>query len=500
MNEISLEELRIQGLSLDSRRLKQGDLFIALKGLVQDGRRYIPEAIKKGAVAILSDAVQDDKINSLFRADQRLSPPSVPIIYYSDLRNSLSHIAARFFDDPSRAIPVIGITGTNGKTSCSHFIAQIFSEENKRCGVMGTLGNGLLPALSATDCTTLDPIQTQEQLFNLKNLGAELVAMEVTSHALTQGRVEALHFHTGIFTNLTRDHLDYHQSMQNYFQAKQRLFTELTPKFSIVNLDDEHGQLLVQELIRRNLPTEIIGYTQNPKKNTENGYSLVSAQSITLDETGIKAVIHSPWGEGTLECPLLGNFNLSNILASLAAVIVQGVPFNDALKAIKNIKTVSGRMVTLGGEKNQPRVVVDYAHTPDALSKVLKALRAHCKGTLWCVFGCGGDRDRGKRSEMAKVVEELSDKIILTQDNPRTEDPNRIMEDIIAGFKNPNATTLQIDQDRRSAISLAVLNANSEDIILVAGKGHEPYQIIGTEKIPFSDQSEVIQALKRRIK
>jgi UDP-N-acetylmuramoyl-L-alanyl-D-glutamate--2,6-diaminopimelate ligase len=494
MNKFDLHELRIQGLSLDSRTLNSGEAFIALPGLVQDGRRYISEAIQKGAAVILTEPLESSS------QEIEKTHSNIPFIYYSDLRNSTGPMAAHFFEEPSKSMAVVGITGTNGKTSCSHFIAQIFAAHHKQCGIMGTLGNGVLNDLKSSNCTTLDPIQTQKELYNLKNLGAESVAMEVTSHALTQGRVAGVHFHTAIFTNLTRDHLDYHETMQNYFQAKKRLFTEFKPKFSIVNLDDAHGRDLIDELRNQNNPTHIIGYTVDPNSLTSNptSYSLITAHSLHINESGMKAFIRSPWGEGELEFPLLGNFNLSNILASISAACVQGLSFTSVLKAIASIKTVSGRMMTLGGVLNQPVVVVDYAHTPDALSKVLSALRAHCKGKLWCVFGCGGDRDRGKRGLMAKVVEELSDKIVITQDNPRTEDPARIIEDIIEGFRNPQDERIHVQQDRREAILNTVLSADPKDIILIAGKGHEPYQIIGTEKYPFSDQSEVIYALDRR--
>jgi len=516
INELRINELRIRGLSLDTRTLNSGELFIALKGLVQDGRRYIPEAIQKGAVAILTEVERletgtknENQESKNFEQNEflkNIERSHIPVIYYSDLRNSVGHIASHFFEQPSRTLSVIGITGTNGKTSCSHFIAQILSDCNTFCGVMGTLGNGFLGSLKANGCTTLDPIQTQNHLFNLKKQGAETVAMEVTSHALTQGRVEGVDFHTAIYTNLTRDHLDYHANMEDYFRAKQRLFTDYKPKYSIINLDDEYGQRLIKEMIAKadansqgpnsqDANCQIVGYSTVMNQGFE-GFSIVTATEVNLSKAGIKAVIHSPWGEGILECPLLGRFNLSNLLAALSAVCVQGIPFEKALAAIKNIKTVSGRMMTLGGQADQPTVVVDYAHTPDALSKVLKALRAHCQGKLWCIFGCGGDRDRGKRAEMAKVVEELSDKIIITQDNPRTEDPNRIIEDILSGLKNPaDSSHIRVDQNRRTAITEAVLSADPHDIVLVAGKGHEDYQIIGTEKYPFSDSVEVLQAL-----
>lgn len=543
-----MNELRIQGLSLDSRRVNPGDLFIALSGTVDDGQRYIPEAIAKGAVAVLiepSHATAEAMASTL--------PKQVPIIKFQNLRNSISSIAGRFFSDPSKQMSVIAITGTNGKTSISHFIAQIFDSLNQPCGVMGTLGNGFLKTLrnsNDTINTTTDPISAQKELALMKEQKARVVAMEVTSHALTQGRVEGLQFQSAIFTNLTRDHLDYHGDMQSYFAAKKRLFIELYPKNIIINLEDEYGCLLLNEILNlRNgkalenndvykemskIP-KIIAYTtvpelaspylQNQLKDPAKAVNFVVAKDLLFTEEGIQATIETPWGTGLLECPLLGRFNLSNVLAALTAVcleqseqlkkneehgqrglhrelgereqIEQEDILPKVLVALKSLKTVAGRMSRFGGSAKEPVIVVDYAHTPDALSQVLQALRLHCRGKLWCVFGCGGDRDRGKRPEMAAMAEKFSDNIIVTQDNPRTEDPDNILQNIMQGFKM--AKKIKVIPSRKEAIDFAVKHAAAEDMILVAGKGHEDYQIIGSQKLPFSDQHEVLQALSRRI-
>lgn len=527
MNERDLSELWLQGLSLDSRRVKPGDCFIALSGLVDDGKRYIPEAIAKGAVAILLESGTD--LANRSQADQ------VPIIPYSNLRNSISAIAGRFYADPSKQLNLIAITGTNGKTSVSHFIAQILGFFHHPCAVMGTLGNGFLDKLNpghqscpSINMTTLDPISVQEVLASLKKQGAEIVAMEVTSHALTQGRVEGLQIKTAIFTNLTRDHLDYHQNMQNYFAAKKRLFTELKPKNIIINIEDEYGRLLLEEILdnagrdQNILFSKIIAYgtsinshssisPEMIRKWQNSGVEFVLAKDLSFSEAGIKASLETPWGTGDFLCPLLGQFNLSNILAALTAVFLEKtdfehrataiknddfstiVPFQMVLTSLNNLKTVPGRMVSFRDNPKKPTVVIDYAHTPDALSQVLQALRLHCRGKLWCVFGCGGDRDRGKRPQMAAVAEGLSDKVIVTQDNPRTENPDIILSEIMQGFKFAN--NIMIESSRKEAIRFAIRSAVAEDIVLIAGKGHEDYQIIGVEKIPFSDQIEVIQAL-----
>lgn len=530
MVQVFMNELYIKGLSLDSRTIKSGDLFVALSGNQQDGKHYIPDAINKGAVAVLVEPST---------SAEKMKSAKVPVIEFSNLRNSVSAIAGRFFSDPSKQLSLIAITGTNGKTSCSHFIAQILENLNYPCGVMGTLGNGFLndlKVLKQTTNTTIDPISTQEVLASLKEQGAKACAMEVTSHALTQGRVEGLAFKTAIFTNLTRDHLDYHQDMQSYFAAKKRLFTELKPKNIVINVDDTYGQALLEELCfsnknasnnTSNTTSYNASYTNSDNKETNHKVIVIAygtnpelisklerkylgnkleplwlvAKDLIFTEEGSKANIRTPWGEGELVCPLLGLFNLSNILASLAAVSLENIPLSQSLAKIKNLKSVTGRMTAVKNiSKNtlkDPMVIIDYAHTPDALAQVLKALRLHCTGKLFCVFGCGGDRDKGKRKEMAAIAEMFSDKVVVTQDNPRTENPDAIIEDILQGFKEPKKIILE--PNRREAIAFAIQNAQKEDFVLIAGKGHEDYQIIGNEKFPFSDLKEAEEALSRRI-
>ncbi|HXH55339.1 MAG TPA: UDP-N-acetylmuramoyl-L-alanyl-D-glutamate--2,6-diaminopimelate ligase [Gammaproteobacteria bacterium] len=479
-----MNDIHIKNLTTDSRQVKPGDLFIAVQGLTVDGRAYIEQAISKGAAAVITE------------------------------RKLIGHIAARFFSDPSKQLPVIGITGTNGKTSVSYFIAEIMSYCERSCGVIGTLGTGIFsekqafkeicildsekPDKTTHDYTTPDAIAVQKTLAVLqqKNVGA--VAMEVTSHALDQNRVAGIEFDTVIFTNLTRDHLDYHADMQAYGEVKKKLFTEFQAKNTIINLDDVFGYTLFNALKKSQPERDIIGYTTRDKIPTQEIPLNVSirANNIVLDMHGIRASIKTPWGEGELQCNLLGHFNVSNILAALAAVCLQGVQLKAVLKAIRLINTVPGRMMRFGGNTEMPLVIVDYAHKPDALAAVLAALREHCLGKLWCVVGCGGDRDRGKRPLMAAIGERLSDHLYLTQDNPRTEDPTQIMQEMIQGLKNSSKAI--VEYDRAKAIQSAIKNAKAEDIIVVAGKGHETYQIIGTEKMPFSDKLVVEAALARR--
>ncbi len=489
MNEIMVKEI-----SLDSRQAKPGDLFMAVRGLTVDGRDYIEQAIEKGVSAVLFEC---DPETTQWQSLVGMKERGVPVIPVSHLRKIMGPIAGRFFDDPSRTVSVIGVTGTNGKTSTTHYIAQLLGFIQQKCGVIGTLGSGFLDNLNETFCTTPDAIAVQRKLAEFKQVGTKTVAMEVTSHALDQYRVEGVQFRTAVFTNLTRDHLDYHASFAEYGAAKQKLFLDFRPENSLINLDDEFGQTLAMNPLLRRADRKVIGYTINAHLNSirEKLDGLIVAETMVLDDNGIEAFLKTPWGEGSLRCCLLGHFNLSNVLAALGAACLEGMPFTTVLEAVKSLKPVNGRMMRLGGQNALPLVVVDYAHTPDALTQVLKAARIHCRGKLWCVFGCGGDRDRGKRPLMAAAVEEFCDHVTVTQDNPRTENPNQILEDILLGFKQPER--VNVESDRRLAIHTTIQSAKPEDCIVVAGKGHEAYQIIGNEKFPFSDALEIQTALNR---
>lgn len=482
-------DVAVKNMTMDSRQVKPGDLFIAVPGLTVDGREFIEQAVTKGAVAVLAEC------DSAASAEIELKKQNktIPIIAIPKLQKLVGHIAARFFNHPSRNMPVIGITGTNGKTSISHFIAQILSYCRKPCGIIGSLGAGVLGnSFLSHEGTTPDPIAVQRILSNLQNQQAVAVAMEVTSHALAQNRVEGVEFHTTLFTNLTRDHLDYHPDMEAYGEVKKKLFTEFQSQYSVINIEDKFGLELFRFLKQVCPERKLIGYTTGVKGEG----ALVSTQKLILDNHGIKAFIKTPWGEGELQCNLLGRFNLSNLLAAIAAVCIQGIPLAEVLQAVQSIKPVPGRMTRFGGNHEMPLVIVDYAHKPDALAQVLEALRTHCTGRLWCVVGCGGDRDRGKRPIMAEIGERLSDYLYLTQDNPRTEDPKQIMAEMLEGLKHPKKAI--VEYDRKKAIELTIAKAKPKDIVVIAGKGHEDYQIIGTEKIPFSDQIVVEAALKRR--
>jgi len=524
-----MNEWIVRGLSLDSRRVNPGDLFIAIPGVVTDGRQHIAEAIQRGAVAVLAEALYDfDEAN-----DQLKSRTSIPVIVFPDLKSSVSAIAGRFFSEPSSDLKVIGITGTNGKTTCAHMIAHLISTSpNHACAVMGTLGNGFLESRVASNCTTPDPILVQQQLATFREAHATSVAMEVTSHALIQWRVAGVHFHTAIFTNLTHDHLDYHGTMEHYFEAKKRLFLDLNPIHAIVNLDDPYGRQLVRAILdnttfqKRGRRPNIIGYTLYPTlleipleagesiAEFDNLIKCIITQTLEFSEKGFKAQIHSPWGAGEIDCPLFGRFNVRNSLAALAAACLQVIPFDVVSQSFKTLKTISGRMSVFGGQ-DEPMVVVDYAHTPDALEQVLLDLRERAvarAGHLWCVFGCGGDRDAGKRSIMGQIAAVLSDYVVLTDDNPRTEHPEKILEAIKKGIQSPlvsfceaashreKSTTplVMVERNRRLAIQNTILAAHPFDVIVIAGRGHEDYQIIGIEKIPLNDENEALRGLTLR--
>jgi UDP-N-acetylmuramoyl-L-alanyl-D-glutamate--2,6-diaminopimelate ligase len=467
----------VTGIAIDSRKIQAGDLFLAYRGAVADGRNFIADAINNGAVAVLCEDAAPDKYVLSTRA---------PIIIVPDLKKQVGLIAAKFYGYPSSKLTLIGVTGTNGKTSITQFIASVLTDLDLPCGVIGTIGVGFLGKLLPMANTTPDPVTLQRSLFQLQKEGAQAVAMEVSSHSLMQQRISGIDFKIAVFTNLTHDHLDYHETMENYGVAKKMLFRLPGLQYAIINADDGFGQKLIKEL---KTSLKVYAYTI---KDTPAEAPMLKAEDIDLDIAGINASVITPWGEGLLKSQLLGRFNLSNLLAVLAVLGIMKVNIVDALAGMEKLETVKGRMQTFGGSK-KPLVVVDYAHTPDALEQSLLALKECCHGAIWCVFGCGGDRDRSKRSIMGQIAERYSDHIVITNDNPRAEDPQQIISDILQGLLCPWA--VEVEQDRRAAIAHAVDCAHEKDVILIAGKGHEDYQIIGREKLPFSDQEVVAKVL-----
>ncbi|MGD9709888.1 MAG: UDP-N-acetylmuramoyl-L-alanyl-D-glutamate--2,6-diaminopimelate ligase [Halothiobacillaceae bacterium] len=470
----------ILGLCADSRRVQPGHLFIARRGERFHALDHAPEAVGRGAVAIL--AAEGD-------AAGLRAALGVPVFVLADLVPVLGKLADRFHDEPSKAVRVIGVTGTNGKTSVTHFIAQALALAGQPSGLIGTLGMGPWDALRPATHTTPDVLAVHAELARQRDAGVRYVAMEVSSHALDQGRVAGVRFRAAVFTNLTHDHLDYHGDLHAYARAKCRLFEELQPKAAILNMDDALGRELLEGLQGR-MPLWAYGLGAQPW--SAGGASVVEARGLHLDADGIRIELATPLGQGVLTSPLMGEFNASNLLAALATLLELGMPLPDALVHLGRVEAPAGRMERFTAP-GRPRVVIDYAHTPDALDKALRTLRRHAAGRLIVVFGCGGERDAAKRPRMGAVAASLADRVVLTDDNPRGEDGEAIIRAIRAGM--PEGGDVVIERDRRRAIALAVAEAAPEDIVLVAGKGHEDYQEVAGERRPFSDRAVVLELL-----
>jgi len=468
----SVPEVVIEGLSLDSRSVTQGQAFIAVGGGQTHGLKFAAQAEANGASVIIHDGLAEVPVTG------------IPAVEVPGLGEQLSALAARYYHSPSEHLTVAGVTGTNGKTSVVHFIAQAWQRDTGDAGIIGTIGYGPLDKLKPAAMTTPDPISLQAMLAGCVDQNLERVAMEVSSHALDQGRCDDVAFDAAVFTNLSRDHLDYHGSMEAYEAAKRRLFTDCKPRFAIINHDDPAGKALIRHVAQS---TQVLSYGTN-------GSTELRASIMNMDSSGMTISIASPWGGGTLHTGLLGAFNVSNLMATAGTLALLGMPWNRVMHQIEIMHPVPGRMQCLGGEVNQPVVVVDYAHTPDALEQALLALRAHLHGRLICVFGCGGDRDSGKRPMMAGVAESLADRIVLTTDNPRGELPEEIIRDMMTGLDEP--ARAEVVTDRGEAIHQAILGSHSGDIVLIAGKGHEIWQETSGQKIPFSDEASVRSALE----
>lgn len=472
-------DIVVRGLALDSRRVEAGDAFVALDGAHAHGITFAPAASARGAAAILADTAG--------AATPRPVHASTPALWIDGLREKLGAIAARFFGEPSRDLAVIGVTGTNGKTSTVQLIAQALQRAGRTSATIGTLGAGLVGALRAGERTTPDAIEVQGLFAQFRDEGATHVAMEVSSHALDQGRVNAVEFDVAVFTNLTRDHLDYHGTMDAYGAAKARLFAWPGLRAAIVNVDDAFGRELAASA-RDDITLLRYGI--------DNAHADIVARDVRAGASGLSFHLVTPWGEGDIATSLLGRFNVSNLLAVAASLGALGFDFAAIADAIAQLEPVAGRMSRLGGVDAQPLVVVDYAHTPDALEQALTTLRAHCAGALVCVFGCGGERDAGKRPQMGAIAEALADRVVVTDDNPRGEDGGAIVAQILAGFAHPERA--RVERDRGAAIAFAVAQAHADDVVLIAGKGHEPYQEINGVRRPFDDIEVARAALEAR--
>lgn len=461
----------IKHMTSDSRQVTKGSLFLAYPGDHADGRQYIQQAISQGASAVIWDP-----------ADFSWKPNwKVENIAIEHLRHQASRIADQFYDKPSEKMWMVGVTGTNGKTSITQWISQCYNLLGKKSAVIGTLGNGLPNHLESTINTTPEAVLLQSLLADYVQQKIEAVAMEVSSHGLDQGRVSGVHFDVAVFSNLSRDHLDYHGSYEKYAEAKSRLFKTDGLKFNVLNHDDGFTEKIKGIL---NLGVDTLTY------GIHGGD--VRATKIYFDQGRFNFEAITPFGAVEIGANLLGRFNVYNVLAVLTTLIVSKVSLEDAAEVIANITSVNGRMQKIGGGK-LPLVVVDYAHTPDALENVLQALKEQTSKKLICVFGCGGNRDIGKRALMGKIASELADAVVVTSDNPRNEPQEKIIQDILEGVDGEYA----VEEDRAKAIEIAVLNAQAGDTVLIAGKGHEQTQEFADHRIPFNDIEHAAKALKR---
>ena len=473
-----LERLGVPVATLvaDSRKAVAGTVFAAYPGESRDGRDFIPQAVAQRVDGVLWEADH-------FQWDPALAVPNAGV---AGLRARIGEIAAHVYGEPSRALHMVGVTGTNGKTSVAHWIAQAFIQLGRRTAVIGTVGNGFPAvgdqpgALTPAVNTTPDAIELQQRLAHYRQQGAAGCAMEVSSHGLAQGRLNGTRFDVAVLTNLSRDHLDYHGDMDAYAAAKARLFAWEGLEWAVLNTDDAFGTRLEGEVGA----ARVAGY----------GFrrGAVVGERLRLSQAGLHLAVRTDWGATELDAPLLGRFNAANLLAVLTALLVSGVKLDDACRVLSSITPPPGRMQTLGGGA-RPLVVVDYAHTPDALDKVLATLREVTGGgRLNCVFGCGGNRDRGKRPLMGAAVSRGADDVWVTSDNPRNEDPRAIIDDILAGMSGQP----HVEPDRARAIFEAIGRAQRGDVVLIAGKGHEDYQEIAGERQPFSDVTMAQKALE----
>lgn len=463
-------------LVLDSRQVSHGDIFVALRGHNLNGADYINAAICQGASAVLVDGDRVH-VNSQWQ---------VPVVELTHLPERLGEVAADFYQNAISAPTVVGVTGTNGKTSVTHYMVQLLESMATGAGVIGTLGYGDPKALHVLPNTTPDALTVHRLLAQLRAEQASWVCMEVSSHGLVQNRVGGVAFEHAVFTNLSRDHLDYHGTMDAYGEAKSALFRWPTLASSTINADDEFGRKLLAEL-----GVDAIAYGLDELTLVQQQNQWLSFTDIKPTANGFDVVLRSSWGEGKAHVPLLGRFNLSNLLGALGPLLHAGLPLQGLLDGFSKLEPVAGRMESFQ-QADMPVCIVDYAHTPEALEVALQAARFHCAGKLWLVFGCGGDRDKGKRPLMAKAAEQYADHVIVTADNPRSEQQDEIAKDILAGFTDPQQVLAVAD--RHQAIQTALRESEANDLILIAGKGHEDYQLIGDQRLHFCDR-EVVQNL-----
>ncbi|KAA9002606.1 UDP-N-acetylmuramoyl-L-alanyl-D-glutamate--2,6-diaminopimelate ligase [Affinibrenneria salicis] len=466
-------ERALREMTLDSRTAAAGDLFVAVVGYKTDGRRYISQAIAQGAAAVLAEAAGEADNATVREID------GVPVVYLSELNQRLSALAGRFYRQPGEKLRLTGVTGTNGKTTTTQLLAQWSQLLGETSAVLGTLGNGLLGQTTPSENTTASAIAVQQALASLVEQHATFAALEVSSHGLAQHRVAALPFAAAVFTNLSRDHLDYHGDMEHYEAAKWALFSEHQVGQIIINADDEVGRRWLSQL------PDAVAVTMDNNLQPGGHGRWLKAIGVEYHNAGATIRFSSAWGEGEIESHLIGAFNVSNLLLALATLLALGYPLHELVASAPRLQPVCGRMEVFSAP-GKPVAVVDYAHTPDALEKALSAARQHCRGKLWCVFGCGGDRDKGKRPLMGAIAEQLADQVVITDDNPRGEDAAAIIDDILNGLLD--AGRAQVVHGRADAVTHTLMQAAAQDIVLIAGKGHEDYQLIGSQRLDYSDR------------
>jgi len=478
---VPARDVEITDLALDSRAVTPGAAFLACQGRSTHGLAHVAGAIERGASAVLWEPAPGTDAPEL--------PAHVCSVEVPGLGARAGELADGFFGRPSEDLQVVGITGTNGKTTSAYLLAQAADLVGRRSAYLGTLGFGRPGALRDAGLTTPDAVSLQRRLAEARDAGAAAVSLEVSSHALDQDRVAGVRFDTAVFTNLTRDHLDYHGSLEAYGAVKARLFHRSGLRRAVINVREEFGRRLAEGL---EPSLERILFTTTNELWVEPGAGWIRLPEVRATTVGLNLHLETGWGAGTLRSRLVGEFNAENLVAVLGVLLGWGVPLQKALVALAACAPPPGRMEAFGGGA-QPLALVDYAHSPDALAKVLEAARAHARGRLICVFGCGGDRDPGKRPLMGAVAEDRADLVVLTDDNPRNEDPRAIIQQILEGMRDPAAA--HVVGDRREAIHYALAEADPGDVVVIAGKGHEDYQIVGRDVHPFSDRTVVLDAL-----
>ncbi len=478
MNTISItgaQPANLSDICYDSRKARRHSTFVAIRGTKTDGHQFIKEAVRKGATTIVAEKTPSIRL-----------PGRVSLIIVPDSRAALAQLSDYFYDSPSSSMSVVGVTGTNGKTTVTHLLRSIIKAGDKQCGTIGTITYDLVDEQTPASKTTPESLDLQRMMKTMVDAGADYCLLEVSSHALSQRRVEKVVFKTAVFTNLTQDHLDYHQDMEGYFKAKTRLFTDYSPSVSVINADDPFSSRLMAMI-----EGQVVTFGLKPGLD-------VTASDVKIGVDGISMTVATPSGSFQIRSALTGIHNVYNILAATAVAIEDGFSADIVALGVENLQSVPGRFEKV--DEGQPfTVVIDYAHTEDALINVLKAARAITKGGLITVFGCGGDRDEGKRPLMGRAALSLSDKVVVTSDNPRSEAPDKIIDDILKGIDASASPgkEVKVIPERSEAIQAAIKMAAPGDLVLIAGKGHEDYQIIGSRKFPFDDHKEAATAIKQ---